>query len=382
MKGHVEPPYSIRRHVPQVHWYLRNSNYDVDFLESASTAANFLYLETGQKVDGIIGIDVSFVKDLIGALGEINVPEYKEKVNAQNFYYITQSHAEKNFFPSSTQKKDFLGALFTAIKNNLAQRKSIPYDPILTALLSAIEQKHVLFAFSDKNTQNVFSAKGWSSSMDDFRPGNQLNDFLGISEANIGVNKANFFVGRSVRYEVNIGDTGALVSSATLNLRNDSNAWPGGNYKTYLRFITPQGSSLNSIFIDGKEQKLTGAILDPAIYEKKNFVVPLGLEIEKYDEKGKTIFGFLAIVPQKKSQKIVVNYTLAKKINPRSPLSIYSLRLFKQPGTEFYPFDLLVSYPSTVSVTSSEKISNVNGKIVLSKSLTTDEDIELNISRK
>lgn len=382
LKGHVEPPYAIRRYMPSVHLYLRDSNFDVDFTKSASFAANLLFQETGQKVDGVVGVDVSFVKDLIGALGEVNVPEYKEKVNAQNFFQVTESHVEKNFFPSSTQKKDFLGALFTAIENNLSQRKSIPYKEILKAFFSAIQEKHVLFAFSNNSMQNVFTASGWSSRLDDYRDSSQTNDFLGINEANLGVNKANFFVGRSIKYELNIKDDGAIVSSATLNLRNDSNAWPGGDYKTYLRLITPHGSSLTSVTIDGVTQKITDAITDFLIYEKKIFKPPTGLEVEKYDENGKTIYGFLTIVPQEKSKKIVFNYTLPKKIPLRSPLSVYSLKIFKQPGTEDYPFDFIVSYPSSVNISSSQNIDKVNGRIVISKTLATDESIELNISRK
>lgn len=382
LKGHIEPPYAIRRYIPSVHLYLRDSNFDVDFTKSASSVANLFFLETGQKVEGVIGVDVSFVKDLIGVLGEINVPEYKEKINSQNFFYVTESHVEKNTFPSSTQKKDFLGALFSAIQNNLSQRKSIPYQEILRTFFRAIQEKHVLFAFSDNSVQNVFSANGWSSRLDDHRDKSQFNDFLGISEANIGVNKANFFVGRSIKHEASIGDDGTVLSSSTLNLRNDSNAWPGGDYKVYLRFIIPQGSLLTSIAIDGATQKITNAITDFLVYEKKNFRPPAGLEVEKYDEKGKTIYGFLVIVPSKKSKKIVFNYTLPRKIPVRSPLSVYSLRIFKQPGTENYPFDFIVSYPTSVTISSSQNADKVNGKIVISKTLVSDENIELNISRK
>lgn len=382
LKGHVEPPYAIRRYIPSVHLYMRDSNFDVDFTKSASSVANLFFLETGQKVDGVIGVDVSFVKDLIGVLGEIYVSEYKEKINSQNFFYVTESHVEKNTFPSSTQKKDFLGALFSAVENNLSQRKNIPYDEILKTLFSAIKEKHVLFAFSDNSVQNVFSANGWSSELNDYRDSSQINDFLGINEANVGINKANFFVGRSVKHEMSIGDDGTVLSSTTLNLRNDSSAWPGGDYKAYLRIIVPQGSSLISINIDGAKQKITNAITDFLVYEKKNFRPPAGLEVEKYDEKGKTIFGFLVIVPSKKSKKIVFNYTLPRRIPVRSPLSVYSLRLFKQPGTESYPFDFILSYPSVITVSSSENGDIVNGKMVMSKTLSTDENIELNISRK
>lgn len=382
LKTHVEPPFPIRRYIPLVHWYLRDSNFDVDFTKSASSAANFLHLETGQVIDGVISVDVTFVRDLIGALGEIEVPEYKEKINEHNFYKITQAHVEKDFFPGSTQKKDFLSALFNAIKNNLSERKNLPYGGILKAISTAMTEKHMLFAFSDESIQSVFSASGWSSRLNDHRENTQLNDFLGVNEANLGVNKANFFIGRSIRYEADIRDDGGIDSKATLSIKNDSKEWPGGDYKTYLRFIVPQGAILSSISIDGEEKRLINAVTDPRIYESKNFTPPAGLEVETYEENGKTVFGFLTIIPAGKSQKIVVSYTLPKRVPIKSTLSVYSLRFFKQPGTDTTPFDFILSYPPSVDVKTSKEYNVVDGKIVISKTLFSDETMDFDISRK
>ena len=56
LKGHIEPPYPIRRYLPQPNFFLRDSNFDLDFTKNASAAANFLALETGLKVYGVISI--------------------------------------------------------------------------------------------------------------------------------------------------------------------------------------------------------------------------------------------------------------------------------------------------------------------------------------
>src|SRR3989344_5241553 len=76
LKGHIEPPFPIRRYLPQIHWYMRDSNWDVDFAKAASTSAYFLNAETGKTVDGVIGVDLSFVKNLLSVTGPITVSDY------------------------------------------------------------------------------------------------------------------------------------------------------------------------------------------------------------------------------------------------------------------------------------------------------------------
>lgn len=385
LKGHVEPPYPIRRYLAKAHWYMRDSNFDVDFAESAYTVAFFLNAEMNEKVDGVIGIDVSFVKNLLSAIGYVDVPEYKEIVNADNLYLLTQSHSEKNFFPSSTQKKDFLRSLAKAIQEKLGAQKDLPYLSIFKILIKSIEEKHVLFAHNNKNIQNLFTANRWSSSLWDSRAEGDgvVNDYIGISEANIGVNKANYFIERSLSYDASINEDGSVSSKATVVYKNNSVAWPGGDYKNYLRFILPSGSSLSQVFIDGNPQKIGNAITDPLVYEQKNFVPPQFLEIEKTEEKGKTIYGFLAIIPAKTSKVISIDYELPKEYAVKQPFIKYSLKFFKQPGTEKYPFDFSLSYPSSYQITSSSKeLENKDGKAVFSEDLTVDKNLFLNLSQR
>ena len=385
LKGHVEPPYPIRRYVPEVHWYLRNSNFDVDFTKSASLAAFFLYQETGQIVDGVIGIDVSFVKNLVSAVGPIYVPEYKETVNGDNFFIVTETHADKNSFPSSTQKKDFLTFLYKAINNKISSEKKLPYLSILKSIGDSILEKHILFAFSNSDLQKTFTVNGLSSSLWDDREidSSVVNDFVGISEANIGVNKANYFIGRSVSYKTQLKDDGKFLSKLSLSFKNDSTKWPGGDYKNYIRFILPKGSVLDGVIIDGVSQKTVRAVTDPLIYEAKNFIPPDGLEVEKTEEGNKTIYGFLVIVPSGKLKKIEIEYTLPQKISSDTPFVSYNLKLFKQPGTESYSFDLMFSYPSVFRIlTSSSGLKNQDQKAILQKQVSQDQEIRINLTQK
>ena len=386
LTGHVEPPFAIRRYLQSTNLYMRDSNFDVDYINDAAVAARFLSIEKKQTVNGVIAVDVSFVKNILSAMGQVYVPEYNENVNSDNLFQLTESHAEKNFFPGSTQKKDFLRLLLQAMENNIVNKKNISYLSMAQAVGDSISQKHVLFAFDNSSIQNLFTVNGWSSSLWDDRKDDKslVNDYLGINEANLGINKANYFIKRSVSQVVNIDDNGGISSSITVAYKNTNvnGIWPGGIYKNYLRFILPQGSPLTSIKINGQIQGTVDAITDPQIYENKNFSPPSKLEIEKYDQNGKTIYGFLTNVPINALQTITFNYTLSNQALVSSSVLNYDLRIFKQPGTDEYPYDFSITYPSGFRVISTSDGTDNNGRVVYSGNLNKDKDISISFAKK
>jgi hypothetical protein len=386
LTGHVEPPFAIRRYLQSTNLYMRDSNFDVDYINDAAITARFLSLEKKQQVNGVIAVDVSFVKNILSAMGQIYVPEYNENVNSDNLFQLTESHAEKNFFPGSTQKKDFLRLLLQSMENNIASNKNISYLYLAQAVGDSISQKHVLFAFDNSSIQNLFTVNGWSSSLWDDRKDdkNLVNDYFGINEANLGINKANYFIKRSVSQIVNIDDNGGISSSITVAYKNTNvnGIWPGGNYKNYLRFILPQGAQMTSIKINGQIQSTIAAITDPQIYENKNFSPPSKLEIEKYDQNGKTIYGFLTNVPITALQTITFNYSLSNQVLVSSSVLNYDLRIFKQPGTDEYPYDFSITYPNVFRVIYTSDGADNNGRVVYSGNLNKDKDISINFAKK
>ncbi|MDP2649913.1 MAG: DUF4012 domain-containing protein [bacterium] len=384
LKGHIEPPFAIRRYFPLVHWYFRDSNFDVDFTKNAANAVFFLNQEMGISVDGVIGVDITFVKNLLLAIGSVTVSDYNEVVNADNLYIVTQSHAEKNFFKGSTQKKDFLKSLYISMIDKLSS-KNISYLQVAEAVVNSISQKHLLLVSGNTNLQKIFTVNSLSSSLWDNREKGQgmINDFFGISEANIGSDKANYFIKRKIEQEVLIDLSGVITEKVNIYYKNDGDKWPGGDYKNYLRFILPLGSKIKSVVIDGDEQQTTKAITDFKVYEAKNFQPPKELEVEESVEEGKSIFGFLVMIPQKSSKKISVIYTVPTNNFMDMPYFNYSLKVFKQPGTEDDPYSFFLKYPENIRPYSfSEGLSNSNNLISSSKSLSGDSFFEINFSRK
>ena len=99
LTAHIDPPFGLRRYLGSSHLYLRDSNFGIDFVEDGKQAARLLQWETGEKVDGVLAVDTTFLRKLLMVMGKVTVPDYNETVTAENFYLITQAHAEKDFFP-------------------------------------------------------------------------------------------------------------------------------------------------------------------------------------------------------------------------------------------------------------------------------------------
>lgn len=382
LKGHIEPPFAIRRHLKSIHWYLRDSNFSPDFQTNASSAAFFLQQETGEVVDGVVAVDVSFVKMLVSAFGKIDVPDYNETITKDNFYTVVENHAEKDFFPGSTQKKDFLQSLFRAMQVRLEQ-KDIPYQSLYKVLLQGLAQKHVLVASREQPIQNIFTVNGMSSAIIDRRSAkDSILDFVGISEANVGVNKANVGISRRLSYDVEIDKNASASAKLTITYKNEKLS-EGKDYKNYLRIIMPYGSMLTSISIDNDEKKLISAVTDPKVYEAKIFLDPKGLEVTKEEEGGKTLFGFLVTVPLGKETVIVAKYQPARYLLALPPTFTYDLLLYKQPGTESYPISFSLSYPDAITpVVLSKDLQKKEEKLLLQKTILGDEVIAVTFGQK
>ena len=380
LKGHIEPPFAIRRYIPVVHLYLRDSNFDPDFTVNAQKAALLLSQETGDQVDGVVGIDLTTLKSVLSATGSVYVPSYNQTVTADNFFTLLEQHAEKGFFPGSTQKKDFLRAVAVALFHQL-QTNSLHISRLLGSATKLFAGKDILVSFANSTIQQPFTLAGVSGSLVDTRPNNSgvVNDFLGIIEANLGVNKVNAFVTRQVSQQVTVDEKGNIAEQTTLTVTNNSDGtWPGGAYTNYLRFYLPRNAVLGNVLLNNVVQHTVPAVTDPKIYEEKGFIAPKGLEVDKEVESGKSVYGMLITVPEKKTVDITITYTIPQAFAQNSQKQTYDLLLWKQAGVDPYPYTLSVAIPQSVRfIESSSQIPQDSQTFSLSKEIAGDTNMRI-----
>lgn len=384
LKQHVEPYFIGRRYI-QVHLYMRDSNFDVDFAKSAQKVAELYQLETGHKADGVVAIDFSYVQSLVALLSPIHLWQYNETITGDNVFLQTEYHADRYSFSGSTQKQDFLHALFEDLRDKFFESKLVYSFGILQKTVQAVQQKHILFESADSRIQNVLTKNNLSSTLYDARPSkaDTINDFLGINEANIGVNKSNYFLKRSINHHVNITSSGWIQENLQIIYTNttQSEHWPTGRYIAYVRLILPHNAKLTSITIDGKKQDIVPAVTDARVYEAPGFKAPAGLEVDRHEEEGKTIYGLTVLVSYHTTKIVDVSYQLEQKVT--SQTKKYNLVLFKQPGMVNDPLQFMLSYPKSYKLidTNFPLTKKTNSSITFLTTFLTDKDFIVSFSQ-
>lgn len=264
LRGHVEPPAPIKNYLGEANWWLRDSNWDPDFPTSAQRAEWFLDKEMDQKVDGVIGVDLHLIQDILKSTGPVFLPDYNLEISDQNLYEKTQEEVQSNFFPGTHKKASFLTALSRQLLDSVGKMDSGKKIHILKSVFTNLEQRHIQAYLHDQTMENAVSGIGWGGVIAQPVCGDSCYpDFTGLVEANVGVNKANYFINRSASLNVNIGKDG-ITRSLVVTYKNTANTalGPSGKYKVYVRALMPADAQLTGVksYIGNTEESLTPEI--------------------------------------------------------------------------------------------------------------------------
>lgn len=259
LKGHVDPPTPVKELLAQEHWYLRDSNWNPDFPKSADTIRFFYEKETGEHINSVIGITSSLIVRILRVVGPVDVPFFNDRITADNFYLKSLYYTQTNFFPGSTQKKDFLGALMEALLSKI-QKTPQSGIAIMEIIHDSLTSRDIQWFSVDPDGQQIIERFGWGGkvpagsaclSMEN-QPSCVFSYFY-INEANVGINKVNAFIERSQTRHVQISENGIVSETITRKIQNLSRGESGtGVYTSYLRLFFPSTSTLTLLTVDGK----------------------------------------------------------------------------------------------------------------------------------
>ncbi len=294
LNGHVEPPSPIKNYLGEANWWLRDSNWDPDFPTSAKRSEWFLDKEVARKVDGVIAVDLQPIKDILKYTGPIFLPDFNLDITDANLYEKTQSEVQDNFFPGTHKKASFLTALSRNLISEVGKLDGTRKTYILKSFFDNLEGRHVQIYLHDADIQNDLSALQWDGSISTPDCKDKcFADFVGVVEANLGVNKANYFITRKTDININLTPT-EVDHRLTLSLKNSANPALdlAGKYKAYIRILIPSGSEVLSV------KSITGQsaeILSPETTELKGrkevgvLVDVLGGQSEKLEFSWRTL---------------------------------------------------------------------------------------------
>jgi len=353
---HIDPPEPIKKYLHQPHWFLRDSNFSPDAWENYQKAKFFLDKSVGWKdfVGGVF-LTTTAVQKILSAFPPIYLSDFKEKITKDNFYLKTQFYVEKDFFPGSIQKKSFLNSL---VRNLLINLPKASIKDLSINFFNLLEEKQIVLSFDDQNLQKITENAGWAGRLakpiclSSFNE-NCVVNFLFPYEANLGSNKANFFINRYFDLKVNINSSGKITNHFSILFKNSAssgNIFLGETYRNYFQVLISKNSIL-------KEIKKDGVLIE-------NFDIR-----EKDDLKN---IGFFLEIPAKKTTLVEIIYELDKNLS--SDLSTLQLIIQKQIGLPVTDLNLTFILPKNISILNQNFFPLVkNQKIVYNTFLSTDK---------
>lgn len=335
LKLHVEPPKEIAQDLGQKDYFLRDSNWEPDFPTSARQAEWFYNKETGQRVEGVVALDISAVEDLLKVLGHLDLPDYNEKINHENLFEKSVSHAEAGFFPGSQAKKSFLTSLTQALFNKLFFLPNQNWPAIVASLGKSLEEKHMSIYLDDPTLFSYVVSQKWAQVLprESKEDSSKLMDLFAPVEANLGANKANYYLDRNYKLETTIskdGEVSHILRIAYTN-RSPSNVFPGGDYKNRMRVYLPSGAKLTNLS-----------------WGEANILK----DVSSFVDFGRSGYSFLLELKAKEQKTLIAEYQLPGKLKFENEKALYRLDIIKQAGTHKDPFEWTIFYPLNMKVRS------------------------------
>ncbi|MFH1564710.1 MAG: DUF4012 domain-containing protein [bacterium] len=343
-------------------WHFWDANWFFDFPTTAEKLIEFYNNSGGPTVDGVIAINGSMMQEIVGAVGEIEVPGFDQAVNGENFIQLLQEEGYKHKFEKEPKK--FLSAAGPEIIKKLINQPENLLN-ILPVLSKGLAQKDLQFYFSSYNLEREIMDLGWSGRILETN-----KDYLAAVHTNIGGGKTDQVIKNKIWHNAEILENGEVVNTLIITRFHQGqkgDPFTGIANNDYLRIYVPLGSKLISAY--GFSEMPSEAFEIPEEgYEKDEIMAEIEEQTETdrlsgtkiFIESNKTVFGNWIHLKPGESKSVYLKYrlpfTISKSgpseeeqtiweqvgfaINPKtqplianvSDLSYYSLLLQKQSG--------------------------------------------------
>ncbi len=324
--GEVAAPADIALATGEKSFAFYNANWSPDFPTSSATIKWFLEKGLNTTIDGVVTVDLYGLQRILEATGPLELPDYNEVITHKNLLERLEFHSEV-VLVETEKNHDYRKVLFSKLLEKIIALPGDKVAPLLSAFQANTQSKAMLVSFANSDEQQLLQNLGWSGSLQVPRcppefSGDQcfVDHFMQV-EANVGVNKANYYLKRSVDHTVVVSPTQAdhthIISYENIA---QLDAWPKGAYKNYIRFYVPTTAVISGIEV--------GGIKLPAS------------QVSVAQENGKSVVSAQIEVPIKSSKQVALKYSV-----PHSPTGdAFSYIFFnnEQPGNGDTPYLLRI----------------------------------------
>ena len=307
IRAKIPAPYPFKRMMRIKKWKFRDSNFSPDFPTNAEKAEYFYGLARGKKdFDGVIAVNADVLNHILELTGPIQIPGYSTTFTSRDASIKLEDIVEKRYLANpeldSRNRKVILKKMASVIIEKLSSLKNI--SRLAKFAQEELRDKNIMLYFKDSNLQDLVQSVHWDGSVAQ----NWEKDYIMLVDANMGALKSDYYIRRSIDYEVDFTQEKPIATIKYLYKHTAPYGnWRTSDYHSYLRLYVPKGSNL---------------------IERKMVSYPL------IDEDfGKTYFGFIVHVLINRETEALIKYELPDYITPDN----YQLLIQKQSGINSIP---------------------------------------------
>lgn len=374
LRGHVDPPYQIQTLLEQEHWYLRDSNWSPNFIDSADKAAFFLSKSLGTSIDGVIAINLPVLKQILNITGPIVLHDNNTTLSDTSVVSFLQETIKNKSFSGSTLKKDLL----TDIKDSLIQKFSSLSKTQLLQLggvfASSLVSKDVQLFSYEKNEEDVILRNNWGgvfppTDVCKTQKSSCFQEYVAMIEANLGVNKNSEYIQRSLFKKLEVlNNEFKRQDTFTWENRAHEESSASGNYRMYTRFYYPTGTSVTSITLDEQKIPITNAT-------NSGRLLPYAELLDEFS--GLVTVGIGMDVPQQEKKTLTISSHQPLSLPPKTLV----INMNKQPGVSNIPIEFSLTAGKGVKQIINTADSSVakSNTVTYNTSLWRDNSLFFNI---
>jgi hypothetical protein len=196
---------------------LRDSGQSLDWPSNAKRAKKIFELESGKKVDNVIGVTPEVLKYLIRETGPVYLKDYELTVNENNITETIQQEVEfGDDKKSGKDPKTILTSLFSVLMDRVAEKNVNELTQLASGLDELIMSRQIIGYSSDYESSEVLNRLKLDGSLV-----NSSADYFLMSEKNLSIDKSNAFIDRSLFRNIKVSEDGSVEVYAKI-IRNQT----------------------------------------------------------------------------------------------------------------------------------------------------------------
>lgn len=378
-KDHPLPPEALTRYMDAQLWVFRDANFWPDFPTSAHAVEYFADLDLGLTPDGVIAVDQYALQILVGGLGSVVIPEDNNRVltaedTIAQIRAYWKPHTGAWGVKTETmeiwtpERKQYINNVVQAMRTKLeSDARSINMAQFAKSLLRVLDEKHALIYLREPLGGGFTGGTSWGGAIPE-----TTGDYFFAVDTNVGFNKVNGIVRKSLDYSVNIDVSGLARARLNITYNNPSTRdipcdhddlsydptyelMMNRCYWNYLRVYIPSGATLVADQ-NGGDLEFAGV------------------------EGGKDVWATYLIVPPRDKPQLALGYYLPRPVLQKvSDGWEYRLTVQKQSGTDAFPLRVTVTAPAGMQIVSASPSakSMTSNTVRFETTLLTDREFRV-----